>query len=176
MSRQRDPERRHIVVIRHAKSSWDDPSVADHDRPLSKRGRHALPRLRDHIESLGLRPDVVMCSSSRRTRETLAGIRRTLGRKARVESDPALYGASAGQLMAELRGLDDQVTTVFVIGHNPGVADLVDVLVPDAATGEPAIEKFPTAAVAVLSLAGSWSDLRPARGVLESFWSPRQPD
>ena len=61
MNRRRDPERRHIVVIRHAKSSWDDPSVADHDRPLSKRGRNALSRLREHIENLELRPDLVMC-------------------------------------------------------------------------------------------------------------------
>ena len=85
MSHQRGPELRHIVVIRHAKSSWDDPSIADHDRPLSKRGRNALSRLRDHIEGLELRPELVMCSSSLRTRETLAGIRAAFGRKARVE-------------------------------------------------------------------------------------------
>ena len=140
MSRQRDPEVRHIVVIRHAKSSWDDPPVADHDRPLSKRGRNALSRLRDHIEGLELRPDLVMCSSSRRTRETLAGIRPALGRKARVESDRALYGAGAEQLVTELRRLDDQVTNVFLIGHNPGVADLVDLLAADSVAGVAAID------------------------------------
>ena len=67
-------ERRRVVVIRHAKSSWDDPSLADHDRPLSKRGRNALARLHEHIEEPGLRPDLVMSSSSRRTSETLDGI------------------------------------------------------------------------------------------------------
>ena len=61
MSRQRDPELRHIVVIRHAKSSWDDPSIPDHDRPLSKRGRNSLALMRDHIATLGLRPDLVVC-------------------------------------------------------------------------------------------------------------------
>ena len=175
VSRQRGPELRRIVVIRHAKSSWDDPSVADHDRPLSKRGRNALSRLRDHIEGLELRPELVMCSSSRRTCETLAGIRPALGRKARVESDSSLYGASAEQLVTELRRLDDQVTTVVLIGHNPGVAELVDLLATDPATGGDAIDTFPTAAVAVLSVAGPWSALQPACALLESFWAPRQP-
>ena len=175
MSHQRGPELRHIVVIRHAKSSWDDPSIADHDRPLSKRGRNALSRLRDHIEGLELRPDLVMCSSSRRTRETLAGIRAALGRRARVESDSSLYAASAERLVTELRRLDNQVATVVLIGHNPGVADLVDLLAADPATGRVAIDTFPTAAVAVLSVAGPWSALRPACAMLESFWAPRRP-
>lgn len=175
MSRSHDPERRHIVVIRHAKSSWDDAAVADHDRPLSKRGRNALPLLRDHIAGLGLRPDVVLCSSSRRTCETLEGIRPTLGRKARVETDPKLYGASAGHLISELRRLDDQVATVFLIGHNPGVEDLVDLLDPGAARGSVEVEKFPTGAIAVLSTSGPWSTLQPGKASLDSFWTPRPP-
>jgi phosphohistidine phosphatase len=175
ISRQRDPELRRIVVIRHAQSSWDDPSLADHDRPLSKRGRKARSRLRDHIEGLELRPDLVMCSSSRRTRETLAGIRSAFGRKARVESDSELYAASAEKLVTELRRLDDQVTTVVLIGHNPGVADLVELLVSASANDEAAIDTFPTAAVAVLSVAGPWRALQPACASLESFWSPRRP-
>ena len=174
VSHQRDPDLRHIVVIRHAKSSWDDPSLADHDRPLSKRGRNALSRLRDHIEGLELRPDLVMCSSSRRTRETLAGIRAAFGQGARVESDSSLYGAGAERLVTELRRLDDQVTNVVLIGHNPGVADLVDLLAAASAPGGAAIDKFPTAAVAVLSVAGPWSALQPACAMLESFWAPRQ--
>jgi phosphohistidine phosphatase len=175
ISRQRDPKLMHLVVIRHAKSSWDDPSLADHDRPLSKRGRKALSPLRDHIEGLELRPELVMCSSSRRTCETLAGIRAAFGRKARVETDSSLYAASAEQLVTELRRLDDQVTTVVLIGHNPGVADLVDLLVSASATGEAAIDTFPTAAVAVLSVAGPWSALQPACASLENFWAPRRP-
>ena len=164
-----------LRLLRHAKSSWEDPGLADHDRPLSKRGRNALPRLLDHVEGLELRPDLVMCSSSRRTSETLDGILPALGQKARVESDRSLYGAGAGQLVTELRRLDDHVTTVFLIGHNPGVADLVDLLAADPATGRAAIDAFPTAAVAVLSVAGPWSALQPACASLESFWAPRQP-
>ena len=93
----------------------------------------------------------------RGTRETLAGIRPAFGQRARVESDSSLYGASAERLFTELRRLDDQVTTVVLIEHNPGVADLVDLLAVASATGGAAIDTFPTAAVAVLSVAGPWS-------------------
>ena len=174
MSRPRDSNRKHIVVIRHAKSSWDDSSLADHDRPLSKRGRNALPRLRDHIEALGLPPDRVLCSSSRRTRETLDGIRPLLRRKVVVDLDPNLYAASAEKLATELRRLDDHVRTVFLIAHNPGVEDLVDLLAVDPASSGSSIDKFPTGAVAVLSFAGPWSSLQPRCAELESFWLPRQ--
>ena len=174
MSGQRDPEIRHVVVIRHAKSSWDDPSAEDHDRPLSKRGRNALPRLLDHIEGLELPPDLVMCSSSRRTRETLDGIRPAFGRKARIETEAALYGANVERLITQLRRLDDQITTVVLIGHNPGVADLVDLLAVAPSSGGAAIDRFPTAAVAVLSVAGAWSALQRGCASLESFWAPRR--
>ena len=175
MARKRDLDRRRIVVIRHAKSNWDDPSLEDHDRPLSKRGRNALPRLRDHIEDLELRADLVRCSSALRTRETLDGIRPALGRTARIEVDSALYGASSEQLVTELRRLDDQVVTVFLIGHNPGVGELVELLA-ESGKRKAAIDRFPTAAVAVLSIAGSWTGLQPSGALLESFWTPKQQD
>jgi len=162
------------VVIRHAKSSWDDPSVADHDRPLSKRGRKALDKLCEHLETLGLIPDVVMCSSSLRTRETLDGVRPVLGPQTRVVTDTALYAAGAERLLTELRRLDEDVDTVFLIGHNPGVADLVELLAVDAAAGGAALETFPTAAVAVLSVAGPWAALQSDSAALKSFWTPRQ--
>ena len=101
-------------------------------------------------------------------------MRRSVERRG-VKSDSSLYAASAEQLVTELRRLDDQVNTVVLIGHNPGVADLVDLLAAASATGRVAIGKFPTATVAVLSVAGPWSALRPACAILESFWAPRQP-
>ncbi len=175
MTRSNDPKRNHIVVIRHAKSSWDDPSIPDHDRPLSKRGRNALARLGDHIADLGLRPDLVLCSTSRRTRETLDGIRPTLGRKTRIEFDADLYEAGTGQLVDALCRLSNQIVTVYLIGHNPGLADLVDLLAADTSIGGAAVEKFPTAAVAVLSVKGTWDALQPACASLDSFWAPRDP-
>lgn len=177
MSVDRGRHQRWIVVARHAKSSWDDPTVADHDRTLAPRGRKAVHRLRDHVEGLAPRPDLVLCSSSRRTRETLEGIRPALQRETHVEIDAQLYGASAEQLLARLRRIDDKVTCVLLIGHNPAVADLIDLLVArgDRAGSQPAIDKFPTAAVAVLSFAGHWRALQPHLAVLDSFWTPRTP-
>jgi phosphohistidine phosphatase len=117
----------------------------------------------------------VLCSSSRRTCETLEGIRPTFGRRARVETNSKLYGASAGHLISELQRLDDQVATVFLIGHNPGVEDLVDLLVPGRASGREEVEKFPTGTIAVLSAIGPWSTLQPGKASLDSFWTPRPP-
>jgi phosphohistidine phosphatase len=174
MTRSHQPARRRIVVIRHAKSSWDDPSIADHDRPLASRGRKALPRMRDHITDLGLRPDLVLCSTSRRTRETLDGIRGALGKKTRIEFESALYEAGTGDLLGMLLDLDDQVATVFLIGHNPGFADLVELLAADVSSGGAAVEKFPTAAVAVLSVTGPWNELQAGCATLDDFWVPRQ--
>jgi phosphohistidine phosphatase len=167
--------RKRIVVVRHAKSSWDDPALADHDRHLAPRGRRAVQRLRHHFERLGLRPDLVLCSSSRRTRETLEGIRPALGRHADVQIDRGLYAAEAEQLLHRLQRLDDQVTCVVLIGHNPGVADLTDLLVGhgDPVERKQAIDKFPTGAVALLSVAGEWRGLQRASATLDGYWQPR---
>ncbi len=170
-----DHRRKRIVVVRHAKSSWDDPAVADHDRPLAPRGRKAVQRLRDHLVQLALRPDLVLCSSSRRTRETLEGIRPALGRHADVQIERDLYAADVQHLLDRLRGLDDQVTCVVLIGHNPGVGDLTELLIGhgDPTARQQATGKFPTAAVAVLSFTGEWSELQPASATIDSYWQPR---
>ena len=175
MSENRSHRRKCIVLVRHAKSSWDDPALADHDRPLAPRGRKAVRRLRDHLERLGLRPDIVLCSSSRRTRETLEGIGTAFGRQTDVQIDRELYAADAEQRLDRLQHLDDQLTCVVLIGHNPGVADLAGLLVGygDPTMREQAADKFPTAAVAVLSVTGDWSGLQPAVATLDSYWQPR---
>jgi phosphohistidine phosphatase len=175
MSEDRSRRCKCIVIVRHAKSSWDDPSLADHDRPLAPRGRKAVLRLRDHLERLGLRPDVVLCSSSRRTCETLDGIRPAFGRQADIQIDRELYAADAEQLLDRLHRLDEQVTCVVLIGHNPGVADLTELLVGhgDPTAREQATDKFPTAAVAMLSVTGEWSRLQPGSATLDGYWQPR---
>ncbi len=157
--------------MRHAKSSWDDPGVADHDRSLAPRGRKAVRRLREYLAQLAPRPGLVLCSSSRRTRETLDGILPALGHDVPIEIDRELYGADADQLLTRLRRIDDDIACVLMIGHNPGMADLIDLLVDhdDGPAGEP----FPTAAVAVLSFGGRWQTLEPASTSLKHFWTPR---
>lgn len=161
-----------LVVVRHAKSSRDDPGLADHDRPLAPRGHRALGPLRAHLDGLGLRPDLVLCSSALRAVETLDGFRDLLGPQARVEVEDRLYAASTGTLLERLRAIDDDPGCVVVVGHNPGLADLVD----DLLAGDPRRpDDLPTGAVAVLSFAGPWRRLGEGGVTLQSFWRPPRP-
>jgi phosphohistidine phosphatase len=167
--------RRRLLLVRHAKSAWDDPSLADHDRPLSPRGVRALPRLCEHVASSGHRPQLVLCSPSRRTLETLCGLRAAVPRRAPIAVEPQLYGAPAGTLLARLRKIDDRVDCAVLIGHNPGLEELADRLVGagDEKLRRQLAAKFPTAAVATLSFPAPWSDLRAGDARLDDFFVPR---
>jgi phosphohistidine phosphatase len=169
------PADRRLLLLRHAKSSWDDPRLADHDRPLAARGERAVRGLREHLTGLTVGLDLVLCSSARRTTMTLAGITPALpvGVDTRVEE--ALYGASATQLLARLRRVPDELGDVMVIGHNPGLEDLALLLVGsgDEVTRERMTEKFPTGALATLGVPGTWAGLSPAAATLVSFVVPR---
>jgi phosphohistidine phosphatase len=173
--------RRRLLVVRHAKSAWDDPSLDDHDRPLAPRGIKALPRLRDHLSGAGHRPDLVLCSSSRRTRDTLDGIRAAVPDHARVEVDAGLYLADADELLDRLRLLDGDpdrpVGCALLIGHNPGLQDLVTLLAGtgDATRRAQVSAKFPTAAAATLSFDAPWAELGPGTARLDDLFLPRPP-
>jgi phosphohistidine phosphatase len=162
-----------LLLLRHAKSDWGDASLADHDRPLAKRGRTAADRMGAHLRAGGPRPDLVLCSSARRTRETCE--RLGLADVA-TEVEDALYGASDDELLARLRTVPEPTGTVLLVGHNPGVQDLAVALAgPDL--GEQAArprEKFPTGALAVFDVDGAWRDLAPGRARLSAFVAPRE--
>jgi phosphohistidine phosphatase len=164
---------RQLFVLRHAKSSWDDPGQDDHERPLAPRGQRAVRVLREHLQRSGIQPALVLCSSSRRTRETLEGVQ--LGGEQLIE--PGLYGADAAGVIDRLRDVPDDVPSVMVIGHNPALQVLVLRLASRA--GEPAEvaevqRKFPTGALATLELDCAWSELRPGCARLTSFIRPKQ--
>jgi phosphohistidine phosphatase len=165
---------RTLVVLRHAKSSWDAPVRSDHDRPLAPRGRDALPRLHRWLVDRELPIELVLCSSATRARQTLAGVRDAV-RDAEVVVDRALYGAAATALLARLHRVPPAVRGVLLVGHNPGLEALVDGL---AATGdEAAIEqlrhKYPTGGLATLSVPAPWADLAWGGCELETFVVPR---
>jgi phosphohistidine phosphatase len=161
--------RRQLYVLRHAKSSWDDPGLDDHERPLGPRGRGSLEVLSEYIRRESIRPDLVLCSSARRTRETLEGIE--LGGEHLIESD--LYGAGPATLLERLRGIPDAVGSAMVIGHNPAVHVLVMRL---AAAGDltQVQAKFPTGALATLDFEGGWAELAPGCARLTGFVRPKQ--
>jgi phosphohistidine phosphatase len=159
-----------LVLVRHAKSSWADPDLADHDRPLNGRGRRAATVVGHHLRDTGRVPDLVLCSSAIRARQTLE--RFGLPSATDVSIEDPLYGADASELLTRLQAVPAAVGSVLVLGHNPGVEDLVGLLVDDRHTVP---ERFPTAAVAELRLPiGTWEELMPQIGRLHSFVIPRE--
>jgi phosphohistidine phosphatase len=162
-----------IYVLRHAKSSWDDPGPADHDRPLADRGRRAAKLLAEHLRGAGIVPELVLCSSARRTRETLEGIAPALGDEPRVLIEPQLYLASAGDLLVRLRAVPDAVDAVMVIGHNPGIQAFAECLAGRGEELDRVRRKYPTGALATLEFPGSWSELEPGAATLVEFVKPK---
>ena len=164
-----------LLLARHAKSSWDQPGVADHDRPLAPRGRRAATALGEHLRGLAEPPDLVLCSSAARTVETLERIRPALPAGTSVDVEEGLYAADADELLARVRRLSATVACTLVIGHNPGIGDLAMILAGhgDRAARAAMAAKFPTAAVAVLAIDQAWSAVKAGAATLEEFWTPR---
>ena len=163
-----------LYLLRHAKSSWDEPGLADHDRPLAKRGERAAKAMARYLRDNEIVPELVLCSTARRARETLERIEPALGTPS-VRHERELYGASAGGLLERLQRVPDGVGSVMVIGHNPTVEELaLDLACPSSARRE--LEaKFPTGALATLEFPGpSWRELDEAE--LVAFVRPRDLD
>jgi phosphohistidine phosphatase len=159
-----------LFLLRHAKSSWEDPGLADHDRPLAPRGRRAAKLIAEHLRREGVGPSLVLCSSARRARETLDRV--APDGEARIEGE--LYGASATDLLARLRRVPGGVESVMLIGHNPAIHALAVRLACSGPT-RPALErKFPTGALATLAFDGDWQGLQAGTARLVAFVRPRE--
>jgi phosphohistidine phosphatase len=171
---QRAPNK--LFVLRHAKSSWDDPELSDHDRPLAPRGHRAAKVIGEHIRASGLEPDLVLCSSSRRTRETLELVNPSGERMI----EPELYAASAATVIGRLRQVPKDTTSVMMIGHNPAMQQLVlqlagtSAAAADAHAIDEVRRKFPTGALAALTFDCAWGELSPGSARLTSFVRPKQ--
>jgi phosphohistidine phosphatase len=166
---------RTMILLRHAKSSWSDSTLADIDRPLAPRGKRASRKLAEHIRRKKIQPALVLCSPSRRTRQTLEAVEASLGKRCVVELVPQLYGASEQQLLEQLQALPDPVRSVMVIGHNPGLHDLALVLASHGPDLQRLEEKFPTGALATLVVGGEhWTALGPGAAELVDYVVPRQ--
>ncbi len=170
-----DPRR--LYVLRHAKSSWDDHAAADHERPLSERGRRAVRLIAAHIRAKGIEPELVLCSSARRTRETLEG----LGLSSPVLVEHRLYAASSDELVERLRALSVGLGSVMLVGHNPAlqmlVARLADRERPGRAPGAEGLEeirhKLPTGALVTLETTDEWAQLDLGSAELVDYVRPK---
>lgn len=163
-----------LLVLRHAKSSWSDPSLDDHERPLAPRGRRAGHRVARHLSAEGIEPELVLCSTARRAQETLATIRSVLDH-ATVLSEPALYGAPAAALVARLRRVAPTTESVLLVGHNPGLQELVLLLATPGPLRERVAARLPTGALATLEVE-DWSALGPGTAQLAGLVLPRELD
>jgi len=166
---------RTIVLLRHGKSSWSDSTLADIDRPLTPRGERASRKLAKYIRRKRIRPARVLCSPSLRTRQTLEGVAASLGKHCEVEVVPRLYGASEQELLEQLQALPESVSSVMLIGHNPGLRNLALVLASRGAHLPQLDEKFPTGALATLAVPSDrWTALVPGVAELVDYVVPRQ--
>lgn len=162
---------RRLYLLRHAKSSWADHGLADHDRPLARRGRRAAKAIGRHLRDQGIEPELVLCSTARRARETLERIE-PARRAVRLEHE--LYGAEPGALLVRLQEIPAAVRSVMVIGHNPGLQQLAVFLARPGPEVRQLEAKFPTAAVATLAFRGSgWGALDRGTAQLVDFVRPR---
>jgi phosphohistidine phosphatase len=163
-----------VTLLRHAKSSWDYPTLPDEARPLAARGRKAAERMRGHLELEPVGAELVLCSSATRARETLAIVLPALGAPLQIEVDPDLYTFDDEVVLDRLRGLRASVSSVLVIGHNPAFQALA-MRLADRGEDLPALAaKFPTCALAEIELpAASWSEVPDPPGELLRFVTPR---
>jgi len=170
---------RTVFLLRHAKSSWDDPALDDFDRPLNARGLKAAPGISTHMAAQGWRPEAILCSTARRTRETLALVLPHLDTPPEPEFRDDLYLAEWTHLFAVLRELPDRHRSAMLVGHNPGLEQLATALASVPIEGDDPLlgrlaEKFPTGALAVLAFeVARWRQLPAGAGALQAFIRPR---
>jgi len=168
---------RQLILLRHAKSSWDDPRLPDHARPLNARGRRAAAAIREVMREKGLQPDLVLVSSARRTLQTLEALE-PWDETPLIEPLDSLYLAAAPQLLQALQDVSETVRSLMLVGHNPGLHDLALLLVGAqgmAADGHDRArlaEAFPAGALAEFTVASSWRGLGEGGGRLVRFVCP----
>jgi phosphohistidine phosphatase len=167
-----------LTLLRHAKSSWDDPVQRDFDRPLNQKGLRAARTMGDYAKREGLSWDHAVSSPAVRCIETLDGFWSGYGRTLKPAWDRRIYLASCMTLLDVVNETPDEANTLLMCGHNPGLEDLVLMLVPDdgEALRDSLEAKYPTGSLAVMEFDGPWSDLAARKAKLTRFTRPRDLD
>jgi phosphohistidine phosphatase len=159
-----------LLVLRHAKSSWNEGGLADHDRPLNDRGERDAPRVGVRVRKHGLTPDTIISSDAVRARLTAEAVAEAAGYAGEIRLEPLLYHAAPDDILVVLRAAPEpNADTVMIVGHNPGLEGLVARL-----TGE--AQDLPTAALAHIVLPiDRWRDLDGSTsGTLVDLWRPKE--
>ncbi len=162
-----------LTLLRHAKSSWDDTRLADHDRPLARRGLRDAPRMGERLAKRGLKPDLMLTSSATRARETAELVQAQLNNAPiALRIEPRIYLARPGELLAVIASVEDAVGSLVVIGHNPGFTQLANMLLPDLE-----LLNMPTAGVVCIECdIPSWGEIDAGSRRLEFYDFPKNPE
>jgi phosphohistidine phosphatase len=156
-----------LMLLRHAKSSWDDAGLRDFERPLSDRGRRAAPRMGKALAERGPSPDMIISSPAIRAKQTVEAFVKAAGFDIQPKLDGRIYEAPSAELMKLIRGLPNTRNTVLLVGHNPGFEETLARI-----TG--AYERMPTAALACIELGvDRWEDVEDSGGRLAWFLTPK---
>ncbi|MFN2234227.1 MAG: SixA phosphatase family protein [Anaerolineales bacterium] len=157
-----------ILILRHAKSSWKETGISDHSRPLNRRGKKDAPRMGQVLFEEDLVPDIILSSTARRARDTSGMVAESSGFEGDIHYLESFYHAWPSDYLDALRNLSGDIKIAMIVGHNPGVETLLEML-----TGED--ERLPTAALALIQLPiDNWSQLTDgAEGELLNLWLPR---
>lgn len=166
-----------LTLLRHAKSNRDDPDLDDVDRPLTRRGEKAVPRMGAYMAAHGIQPELIVCSSARRAHDTLTLLLPALGGAPRVEIEAGLYLASPAAILRRLAEVGETPKHVMVVGHNPGLHALALDLISQGRREDIAElgRNLPTAGLVVVNFnLKSWRLVRPALGTLRLFVRPAE--
>lgn len=157
-----------LLLLRHAKSDWDDTKLRDFDRPLAARGKRDAPRVGKALRARGPAPDLIVSSPAARARETIEAVIDSANLTLSPVFDEAIYGASSAELISIIRRLPGESSCALLVGHNPGFEDTVSRL-----TGSH--ERMPTAALACIEFqVERWEDVEDGRGNLIWLLTPKQ--
>jgi len=159
-----------LYVIRHAKSSWDDPELTDFERPLNERGKKDAPRMGKRLKEKDIHPQLLLSSPAKRAFSTSKRIADAIGySRENIKTEKELYHADAETILSILRKLGDNISTLMIFGHNPGLTDFVNQLGKNTS-----IENIPTCGVVAFSLRiEHWRDLGFNSGELIFFDYPK---
>jgi phosphohistidine phosphatase len=158
-----------LLILRHAKSSWKDDDLPDHDRPLNKRGKQDAPRMGKLLQEKGLTPELIISSTARRARKTAQLVAEESGFDGEILFERDLYAFESAAYLEKLTQISDHHQIVLLVGHNPGLEELLEQL-----TGE--FLRLTTASLAQVNLAvASWSELDDdTQGQLANLWRPKE--
>jgi phosphohistidine phosphatase len=159
-----------LILIRHAKSSWKEPGLADFDRPLNRRGKEDAPLMGRRLAGRGELPELIITSPAKRAVSTVNRIAREIGfPKKKIQLDPRLYGALASDLLGLSHALDNTHGCIMLCGHNPGLTEFANLV----SAGH--LENIPTCGIVIIEVnVQSWTDVSPGSGTICHFDYPKR--